>query len=100
DLEAERLLRQVIGANPRNSAARYRLGKLLVARHDEVSAIAEFEAAVAADPNHDQAYYLLSRLYAARGDSVRAASARAAVKRIQDARRASAEARMAAMGRE
>jgi tetratricopeptide (TPR) repeat protein len=100
DAEAEALLRQVLTTNPRNSAAHYRLGRILSARNDAAGAIAEFEAAIAADPDHDSAYYQLSRLYAAHGDAARAASARAAVKRIKEQRRAAAEARVSGSSRE
>lgn len=79
--EAERLLRELVGATPRDPDLLLALGSLLSARGDLGGARAAFQQALAAAPRHPAALYDLGRAQLRAGDL---AGAQAAFERLEE----------------
>ncbi|MFL6201719.1 MAG: tetratricopeptide repeat protein [Thermoanaerobaculia bacterium] len=66
--DAERILKQVLGADPRNAAARAGLGEIALSRRQFREAAEHLEAALAAAPEADRLHHPLALAYRGLGD--------------------------------
>lgn len=70
--DAERILKQVLGADPRNASARAGLGEIALSRRQFREAAEHLEAALAAAPEADRLHHPLALAYRGLGDLDRA----------------------------